>query len=762
MATSSTSGTTYSIAHALTGHGGAVRAIADVHGTVVTGAMDATVLCWDVVSSAPKQSIYEHSHWVTAIVPLDAAHEAILLSEGFATGGMDTHVRIFTRSDGLYTCVAVLKGHSSGVISLSWLQNPTTPQLLSGSWDGTCRGWDIASQTCRFVLPDHENGVCVLGLPNGVIATGSTGKQQGNQVVDARIRMWHAVSPTEYALTRTLSDHQGPVRQLVQVDAIGFASCSNDGSIKLRAADDGAVLVTCQHPLNHEGKPGFVLGLAYLPQSQHLVSASEDSTARVWSLDGTCVQTIDHPSGLWCVSALANGDFATGAEDKSVRVFSYRTPRNDALETALATQVAEAHVQAARGPSAVEVESLPPYDMRASQVGKSDGMVQMFRRDNVAWACQWSAVSGTWLDIGQVTGTGSGGVVDGEAYDMVIPVEIETPSGVKKLEIGYNQGQNPFTVAQAFIDKHLLNPSYLKEIADYISDRSANYQPPILGDRSTSASGAPAVSPAPVASPYFPLRTYATFDSAKIAKLLATVEQFNTLHPVLEGTDLAQLGALITTLQQTSYYHSSTITKSQVATVWKLLDKWPPTHAFPALDLVRLMLVHPMGATHITDTTAVLRHAFARDAADATRFLAIRVLVNWAPHAPTKLVAQIDAVASGIHSSWPPTASWSKPLALSVATLWMNATLALSTGRDDEHSAAAKIVSTQLAELLGGNLDEEALGRVLVAIGSLAVAFPTSVATIPTSVLRGKVSSLPPTSAIHAIVSDVLAVLDKP
>ncbi|RHY39128.1 hypothetical protein DYB30_010275, partial [Aphanomyces astaci] len=228
-----------------------VRAIADVHGTVVTGAMDAAVLCWDLATSTPVQSIYEHSHWVTAIVSLNAAHESLLSSVGFATGGMDTHVRVFTRaSDAQFACVAVLQGHTSGVISLSWLQTDTTSLLLSGSWDGTCRGWDVATQTCRFVLPDHENGVCVLGLPNGVVITGSTGKQQGNQVVDARIRMWHQVSPSAYELTRTLTDHQG-------------------------------------------------------------------------------------------------GAFATGAEDKQVRVFSSSpSPLNDALEAALAAQVAEAHVQA--------------------------------------------------------------------------------------------------------------------------------------------------------------------------------------------------------------------------------------------------------------------------------------------------------------------------------------------------------------------------------------------------------------------------------
>ena len=80
------------------------------------------------------------------------------------------------------------------------------------------------------------------------------------------------------------------------------------------------------------------------------------------------------------------------------------------------------------------------------------------------------------LWIGEVTGTGGEGGVDGEAYDMVISVEIELP----KLEIGYVQGRNPVTVAQELIDKHVLDQSYLHEIADYITQRVGEYRPPVL------------------------------------------------------------------------------------------------------------------------------------------------------------------------------------------------------------------------------------------------------------------------------------------
>jgi phospholipase A-2-activating protein len=92
---------------------------------------------------------------------------------------------------------------------------------------------------------------------------------------------------------------------------------------------------------------------------------------------------------------------------------------------------------------------------------------------------------------------------------MVIPVEIELPGGVKKLEIGYNQGQNPFTVAQEFIDKHMLDQAYLREIADYITQRAGEYRPPVLGNSDSVNSAPSAVSSEPAVSAprykYFPV-----------------------------------------------------------------------------------------------------------------------------------------------------------------------------------------------------------------------------------------------------------------
>ena len=154
------------------------------------------------------------------------------------------------------------------------------------------------------------------------------------------------------------------------------------------------------HPLNAEGKPGFILGVAVLSNG-NIVSASEDTTARVWNgTDGSLLQTIQHPGGLWCVTALPNGDFVTGCDDKIARIFTTNASRKSS-EAAISFQkaVEQARLVAQRGPSGVEIEKLPDYEQRFRHFGKSDGQIQMFKKGNKAWACQWSGPSQTWTDV---------------------------------------------------------------------------------------------------------------------------------------------------------------------------------------------------------------------------------------------------------------------------------------------------------------------------------------------------------------------------
>ncbi|TMW57534.1 hypothetical protein Poli38472_003459 [Pythium oligandrum] len=722
----------YRLQSELQQHEGAVRSICVLdNDVVVTGAMDTTVLSWirdpsdNSYGLLPTATIYGHEHWVTALAKLPPNVLATCPSGGFVTGCMDKAVRVYDLEGNL---ISILRGHEGGVISLGFTAD--YKYLLSGSWDGTARVWDLATMQCVHVLEGHENGVCVLGLPNGVVVTGSTGRQEGNTVVDFQLRFW-----TNFTLTNTRRDHTGPIRQLALLPDVGFVSCSNDGSVRVRTLD-GEVVAAMQHPLNAEGKPGFILGVAVLSDNR-IVSASEDCTARVWGPDGSLLQTIEHPGGLWCVTATPNGGFITGCDDKTARVFT----SDPALASATAqatfeAAVEEARLVRARGPSGVEVAKLPDYDQRINVVGKSDGQIQMFRKGTSAWACQWSGPSKTWVDIGEVTGTGSGGVVDGKAYDMVIPVELDQPggAGVRHLEIGYNQGDNPFQAAQEFIDKHMLDQNYLREIADYITQRSSDYRPPVIEGAEDMVDIPAESSPTGPTYKFFPVRSYSTFETIKIAKLMSTVRQFNDQVPEtdkLSEQELNELDQIAKTVQDTQFYHSSTFTVRQVEALKSVTARWATDHVFPVLDLLRLVLVHPQGPPALGNVALekIVTRALhlgvdpSTSVPNATRMLSLRVLANLFYHKEGRaaILSKKDEILSHIMTF---SIYYQKTIALSLATLVLNISR-LSVETPEQFTSEDLVtIGSSAMELLNGapsleDIGEDTVLRSLVAVGSV-------------------------------------------
>ena len=174
-----------------------------------TGAMDSVVRRWrrrtqdDGEYFENEQSGgFEHEHWITSILDLPKNKHSMAPEGGFVTGCMDKCIRLYNAD---FQLIQTLRGHNGGVISLAWKDSG---ELVSGSWDGTARIWNVATAQCLQVLEGHENGVCVLCIPTGQIITGSTGEQQGNQIVNFKIRLWE--NGTE---VKTLTDHQGALSQ---------------------------------------------------------------------------------------------------------------------------------------------------------------------------------------------------------------------------------------------------------------------------------------------------------------------------------------------------------------------------------------------------------------------------------------------------------------------------------------------------------------------------------------------------------------------
>jgi len=619
---------------------------------------------------------------------------------------MDARVRVY---DAVGNPLMLLEGHQKGVISFSWTAGG---QLISGSWDGTAKVWalDFAAHKgeCVMTLGPHENGVQVLGLPDGNIATTSTGEAVNDRPANFKLRVWDG--RTGRQVGDSICDHQGPIRGIATVAGLsGLATCSNDGTVSLRGID-GTLIDTMAHPLQDDGSPPFVLAVTSLQTGtgMGLVSCGEDGSVVVWE-GAERTQSIMHPSSVWCAVGVpdTDGDFVTGGHDGVLRYFT-RSADPAVVESAAALllqhqfeeQVADMRARKRTGPSQEEINKQTRWELRGTTPGNKNLEVKVFNKDGTMIAAQWSADSATWVEIGEVTGNGDGGLVNGVQYDHVFPVEIETSQGLRNLNIGYNNMESPFDAAQRFIDQNGVNQTFLRQIADWIAAR-AGKNVPVLdmearsgGYGGVGGSGSSSGMGAVKTYQCFPVRAFVVFDdipSGFQAKVVPKIKEFNLMAAdagvALNDADVDLINKAVGTLVDTSHYHSSVVVASQVGAVAKIATAWPVDRAFPGFDLCRLLALHPAGsralaghaslAALVQAATSLLRTGGA--APTNTAVTALRFLANAFRHDDLRrAVTDLpDAHAALLHAAALQVGHSSKLVRLSAAALVLNCFVAL-------------------------------------------------------------------------------------
>lgn len=158
-----------------------------------------------------------------------------------------------------------------------------------------------------------------------------------------------------------------------------------------------------------------------------------------------------------------------------------------------------------------------------------------------AIAAQWSQASGTWIEVGEVLSTrdtSTSGKINGVSFDFVFPIEFEASGGVQTLQIGYNDGDNPFVAAQTFIDQNELPQYHLQQIADYIMSRVGQKPVELGGTGSGEAPMPTAAAPAPslpVSRSYehLPMK-YAVVFSTGLSDIDKIVSKITSLNDEIE------------------------------------------------------------------------------------------------------------------------------------------------------------------------------------------------------------------------------------
>ncbi|GKY98461.1 hypothetical protein MPSEU_000803400 [Mayamaea pseudoterrestris] len=701
------------------------------------------------------ESLHRHPHAVTTVLSVDALNI-------YATACKDAVIRIFDNKT--HELVKELTGHDKPVTSLAFAQAGSLYLLVSGSWDGTARVWNLSNYSLLATLPDHENSVCVAALQGSdkevCVVTGSAGLAQNNSIVGHAIRVWSVdVHSGQVNMQHHVAgDHDGPIRGLctfkVNEGTTLVASCSNDGTVKLRDSSTGHANSTLSFlmPDQAQQQPPMLLSVAPVAEDS-LAAAAEDGAVVIWNMhqQESEPQLLVHGSTVWSVYGLLDGDLVTACQDGHVRIFTRSTDRMAPLEVRQAFADEVRAKKQGSGPSAEEIAKLPQWQTNLRLRGSSEGQVQLFQRDGIAIAAQWSAASQTWIEVGQVMGNPGGGggdnVIDGITYDHVFPIEVDSPShpgGVASLRLGYNNGENPFVAAQRFIDAHVLPQYHLSQIADYITQRSGHAGVTLGGPAGGFSGGSmpSAVTGVPFAAyNYLPMKTYKVFDLSE-KQAATTMEKMKAKIEVvgnLSNDQLASLSSLMNTLQATSRYHASEISDAELQVILVILNTFPPAEAFPALDLGRMAVLHPDAASRGRSAywSQIIQRAIQLCETSATEniegpaavgipMLSLRLFANAFKGGAGSLEAAATNLESIVDCGKSYATSPNKNVRLSIATLIGNICLYL-------HSVAqggSIFFPLQLLSIIDEILsnyklyEAEAILRTLIGLGTLVMGVP--------------------------------------
>ena len=120
---------------------------------LVSASQDGSIIIWNALRGVKNKLIYLSSQWVMTAA---FSPEGVVVT----AGGLDNKLSLYSSSveltEGPATPIGVLALHEGYVSSNRFL---TPENLVTGSGDSTCVLWDVATQTPKLVMAEHESDV---------------------------------------------------------------------------------------------------------------------------------------------------------------------------------------------------------------------------------------------------------------------------------------------------------------------------------------------------------------------------------------------------------------------------------------------------------------------------------------------------------------------------------------------------------------------------------------------------------------------------
>lgn len=248
-------GSTGKLQRTLNGHSGGVWALKAFGDILVTGSTDRTLIIWDL-REGNHRILIGHTSTVRCL--------EIVEGKWIVSGSRDGTLRVWDIHTG--RCVHLLQGHTASVRCIAVIgrisrndkienQDETrngieteirngsnrasnnqignqrdksaiksslpSPLIVSGSYDHTCRIWDIEQGQCVSILRGHNNRIYSISTMRGLIYSGSQ---------DSTVRVWCASTGQ---CIRVLGNHRALVGML-QTSSDRLITASTDGTLTVQ------------------------------------------------------------------------------------------------------------------------------------------------------------------------------------------------------------------------------------------------------------------------------------------------------------------------------------------------------------------------------------------------------------------------------------------------------------------------------------------------------------------------------------------------
>jgi WD40 repeat protein len=268
--------------HTLTGHTHAINAIAiSPNGAIaVSASADKTLRVWDLAAGTEIHALMGHTRSVDQVVITSDGRHAVSASCDRTLKLWDLEIGVELRT---------FSGHSGWVDDV--LITPHQKHAVSASYDHSVRVWELESGIELQTFIGHTGWVNSLAIT-------SNGKFVISASYDNTLRVWDLQRGGQ---AYELKGHSASVNAVVVTPDGKYAlSASRDHTLKLWDLTTGAEVRTLAGHLRS------VIAVA-ISRDGYIVSASSDSTIKVWLLDGKEVATFTADGSIMCMTLHADG-----------------------------------------------------------------------------------------------------------------------------------------------------------------------------------------------------------------------------------------------------------------------------------------------------------------------------------------------------------------------------------------------------------------------------------------------------------------------